>query len=80
VPTRDNQDHTGQRKRWILQPGGGDVAFKMAHTDHRNIQGIGQRLCIVDPYKKSACQAWTLGDGNSSEIRPNKTGLLQRLR
>ena len=55
------------------------MAFKMAYADHRNIQGIGQCFCIVDPDEESAGQAGSLGDGDSSEIRPCKTGLLQRL-
>ena len=54
------------------------MALKMAHAHHRNIQGIGQRFCIVDPDQQSACQPWTLGDGDSGEIRPRKTGLLER--
>ena len=49
MATRNDQDHTGQRKCWVLQPGGGDVAFKMAYADHWNIQGIGQCFCIIDP-------------------------------
>ena len=55
------------------------MAFKMAHADHWNIQGIGKCFCIVDPNEESAGQAGSLGDGNSSEIRPYETGLLQRL-
>ena len=54
------------------------MALKMAHANHRNIQGIGQRFCIVDPDEESACQPWALGDGDSGEIRPCKTGLLER--
>ena len=80
VSTRYHQDDTGERKRWILQPGGGDVALKMADADHRNIQGISQRLCIVDSDEESASQAWSLGDGDSREIGPCETGLLQRFR
>ena len=55
------------------------MAFKMAHADHRNIQGIGKCFCIVDPDEESAGQAGSLGDGDSGEIRPCETGLLQRL-
>ena len=53
------------------------MALKMTHADHRNIQSIGQRFCIVDPDEQSTCQSWALGDGNSGEIRPYKTGLLE---
>jgi hypothetical protein len=53
------------------------MALKMAHADHRNIQGIGQSFCIVDTDEQSACQPRALGDGNSGEIRPYKTGLLE---
>ena len=53
------------------------MALKMAYADHRNIQGIGQRFCIVDPDEQSACQPWALSDGDSGEIRPYKTGLLE---
>ena len=55
------------------------MTFKVAHTDHRNIQGIGKGFCIVDPDEESAGQAGALGDSDSSEIRPSETGLLQRL-
>ena len=53
------------------------MALKMAHADHRNIQGIGQRFCIVDPDEQSPCQARPLSDGNSGEISPCETGLLE---
>ena len=53
------------------------MAIKMAHADHRNIQGIGQCFCIVYPDEQSAGQAWALGDGDSGEIRPCETGLLE---
>jgi hypothetical protein len=53
------------------------MAFQMAHANHRNIQSIGQRFCIVDTDEQCTCQAWALGDGNSDEIRPYKTGLLE---
>ena len=54
------------------------MAFKMAHADHRNIQGIGKCFCIVDPDEESAGQAGALSNGDSGEIRPCETGLLQR--
>ena len=54
------------------------MAFKMAHADHRNIQDIGKCFRIVDPDEQSAGQAGSLGDCDSSEIRPSETGFLQR--
>ena len=56
------------------------MAFKMAHAEHRNIQDIGKCFRIVDADEQSASQAGSLGDSDSSEIRPCETGLLQRLR
>jgi hypothetical protein len=53
------------------------MSLKMTHADHRNIQGIGQRFCIVDTDEQSACQPGTLSNGDSREIRPYKTGLLE---
>ena len=54
------------------------MSLKMTHADHRNIQGIGQRFCIVNPNEQSACQPWALSNGDSGEIRPYETGLLER--
>ncbi len=46
------------------------MSFQMTHANHRNIQSIGQCLRIIDPYEKSAGETWSLGNGNSGEIRP----------
>ena len=52
------------------------MAFKMAHADHWDVQGIGQCFCIVDSDEESAGQAGPLGNGDTGEIRPCETGLL----
>ena len=64
-----NQAHKGRLQILIFNKVSRNMAFNVVNTDKRLLSGVCDGLGLCHTYQKSANQAWTVGNADSSNVR-----------